>query len=173
MRLVALPAYIPNFNADETVWEWGRDEATANTCFSTRKKLGKMSMPSSSDSPATPMKSSVAATLCCNSWPTPGQGGLAELRPASPPPGADAATSTAYTRLQSLTTELDKLRDAGAALRYPARMANAERTVVRIRRGLAGGLVEDAELDLDRLKQQLHMLAELQAKAHVLLDGKA
>lgn len=35
LRLVALPAYSPDFNADEPVWDWIREEATANTCFGT------------------------------------------------------------------------------------------------------------------------------------------
>jgi transposase len=35
LRLVRLPAYSPDFNADEAIWDWVRDEVTANTCFST------------------------------------------------------------------------------------------------------------------------------------------
>lgn len=34
-RLVRLPAYSPDFNADEHIWGWIRDEVTANTCFGT------------------------------------------------------------------------------------------------------------------------------------------
>ena len=30
LRLVALPAYSPDFNADEAVWDWAREEVTAN-----------------------------------------------------------------------------------------------------------------------------------------------
>ena len=30
VRLVALPAYSPDFNADEAVWDWAREEVTAN-----------------------------------------------------------------------------------------------------------------------------------------------
>ena len=33
--LVRLPAYSPDFNAAEAIWDWVRDEVTANTCFST------------------------------------------------------------------------------------------------------------------------------------------
>ena len=36
LRLVRLPAYSPDFNADEAIWGWVRQEATANTCFGTR-----------------------------------------------------------------------------------------------------------------------------------------
>ncbi len=35
LRLVRLPAYSPDFNADEHVWSWIREEVTANTCFGT------------------------------------------------------------------------------------------------------------------------------------------
>ena len=35
LRLVRLPAYSPDFNADEAIWNWVRDEVTANTCFGT------------------------------------------------------------------------------------------------------------------------------------------
>lgn len=39
LRLVALPAYSPDFNADEAVWNWVREEATANTCFGTKARV--------------------------------------------------------------------------------------------------------------------------------------
>lgn len=39
LRLVALPAYSPDFNADEAIWDWVREEATANTCFGTEAKV--------------------------------------------------------------------------------------------------------------------------------------
>jgi transposase len=35
LQLVRLPAYSPDFNADEAIWDWVRDEVTANTCFGT------------------------------------------------------------------------------------------------------------------------------------------
>jgi transposase len=35
LRLVRLPAYSPDFNADEHIWAWIREEVTANTCFDT------------------------------------------------------------------------------------------------------------------------------------------
>ena len=35
VRLVRLPAYSPDFNAAEPLWDWVRDEVTANTCFGT------------------------------------------------------------------------------------------------------------------------------------------
>ena len=35
LHLVALPAYSPDFNPDEAIWEWVREEVTANICFGT------------------------------------------------------------------------------------------------------------------------------------------
>lgn len=39
LRLVALPAYSPDFNPDEAIWDWVREEVTANTCFGTTTKV--------------------------------------------------------------------------------------------------------------------------------------
>jgi transposase len=39
LRLVRLPAYSPDFNADEHIWAWVRGEVTANTCFSTAENV--------------------------------------------------------------------------------------------------------------------------------------
>jgi transposase len=39
LRLVALPAYSPDFNADEAIWDWAREEVTANTCLGTAAKV--------------------------------------------------------------------------------------------------------------------------------------
>ena len=36
LRLVNLPSYSPDFNADEAIWGWARAEATANSCLGTR-----------------------------------------------------------------------------------------------------------------------------------------
>ena len=33
LRLVNLPGYSPDFNADEAVWSWAREEATGNLCL--------------------------------------------------------------------------------------------------------------------------------------------
>lgn len=35
LTLVALPAYSPDFNPDESLWDWARKEVTANICFGT------------------------------------------------------------------------------------------------------------------------------------------
>jgi transposase len=39
LRLVRLPAYSPDFNAAEPLWDWARDEVTANTCFGTAAQV--------------------------------------------------------------------------------------------------------------------------------------
>ena len=36
LRLVNLPSYSPDFNADEAIWGWVRQEATANLCLGAR-----------------------------------------------------------------------------------------------------------------------------------------
>ncbi len=39
LQLVALPPYSPDYNADELVWKWVREEVTANTCFGKAAKV--------------------------------------------------------------------------------------------------------------------------------------
>jgi transposase len=39
LRVLRLPAYSPDFNADEAIWAWVRDEATANTCLGTKARV--------------------------------------------------------------------------------------------------------------------------------------
>jgi len=39
LRLVRLPAYSPDFNPDEAIWGWIREEVTANTCFGTKARV--------------------------------------------------------------------------------------------------------------------------------------
>ena len=41
LRLVNLPGYSPDFNADEAVWGWAREEATGNLCLGSRAAVGK------------------------------------------------------------------------------------------------------------------------------------
>jgi transposase len=35
LRLIALPAYSPDYNPAEELWKWLREDVTANTCFGT------------------------------------------------------------------------------------------------------------------------------------------
>ena len=39
LRLVRLPAHSPDFNADEAIWAWAREEVTANTGLGTRAEV--------------------------------------------------------------------------------------------------------------------------------------
>jgi transposase len=39
LQLAALPAYSPDFNGDEAIWDWAREEVTANTCLGTTAKV--------------------------------------------------------------------------------------------------------------------------------------
>ena len=39
LRLVNLPGYGPDFNADEAVWGWAREEATGNLCLGSREAV--------------------------------------------------------------------------------------------------------------------------------------
>jgi len=41
LRLVSLPGYSPDFNADEAIWDWAREEVTVNTCLGTVAKVEK------------------------------------------------------------------------------------------------------------------------------------
>jgi len=38
LRLVALPAYSPDVNTDEGIWDWAHEEVTANAYFGTAAK---------------------------------------------------------------------------------------------------------------------------------------
>lgn len=39
LRLVPLPPYSPDYNADEALWDWVREEVTRNTCLGTKAKV--------------------------------------------------------------------------------------------------------------------------------------
>ena len=39
LRLVPLPGYSPDYNADEAIWDWIREEATANTCRGSKARV--------------------------------------------------------------------------------------------------------------------------------------
>jgi transposase len=39
LRLVALPGYSPDFNPDEAIWDWIREDVTANVCYGTAAKV--------------------------------------------------------------------------------------------------------------------------------------
>ena len=39
LRLVNLPGYSPDFNADEAIWGWVREDATGNLCLGSEAKV--------------------------------------------------------------------------------------------------------------------------------------
>ena len=39
LRLINLPGYSPDFNPDEAVWGWVREEATGNLCLGTKSRV--------------------------------------------------------------------------------------------------------------------------------------
>jgi transposase len=39
LRVLRLPAYSPDCNADEAIWAWAREEVTAHTCLGTKAKV--------------------------------------------------------------------------------------------------------------------------------------
>jgi transposase len=39
LRVLRLPAYSPDFNPDEAIWAWAREEVTANACLGTKAKV--------------------------------------------------------------------------------------------------------------------------------------
>jgi transposase len=39
LRLVPLPGYSPDYNADEVIWDWAREEVTGNVCLGTKSKV--------------------------------------------------------------------------------------------------------------------------------------
>ena len=39
MRLLRLPAYSPDFNSDEAIWNWARADVTGNVCLGTTAKV--------------------------------------------------------------------------------------------------------------------------------------
>ena len=42
LRRVNLPGYSPDFNVDEKVWGWGREEATGNLCLGSKAAVQEM-----------------------------------------------------------------------------------------------------------------------------------
>jgi transposase len=39
LRLVPLPSHSPDYNPDEAIWDWIREEVTANTCLGTKARV--------------------------------------------------------------------------------------------------------------------------------------
>ena len=56
IRLVNLPGYSPDFNADEAIWGWVREEATGTCAWEPRRRCRKGSATSSPSWPSGKMK---------------------------------------------------------------------------------------------------------------------
>ena len=52
LRLVNLPGYSPDFNADEAIWGWVKEEATGNLCLGSKAGYSRGSAASSPGWPA-------------------------------------------------------------------------------------------------------------------------
>ena len=76
LRLVNLPGYSPDFNGDEAIWGWAREEATGNLCLGSREavqeKVGKI--PCRTGQPQRPGETAVPDSLAVT-----GRGALASL----------------------------------------------------------------------------------------------
>jgi hypothetical protein len=68
--------------------------------------------------------------------------------------------AAASTQLDGLVEELEALRKAGANVRFPGQVAEAEGLVVRIRRAIGGGLIQDAEKDVAALRGEISSLSQ-------------
>ena len=69
LRLLNLPGYSPDFNADEAIWGWARQEATGNLCLGSRAAVQGRSAASSPGWPAGRTRSDGAAVPSCNQEP--------------------------------------------------------------------------------------------------------
>ena len=65
LRLVNLPGYSPDFNADEAIWGWAREEATGNLCLGT-KALVQEKVGNFLEAQGGKRRSSAAAGPSCN-----------------------------------------------------------------------------------------------------------
>jgi transposase len=69
LRLVALPGYSPDFNPDEAIWAWVREEVTADISFCPAAKVREKWIPSSPGWLSAPTRSSSAAARDCKPRP--------------------------------------------------------------------------------------------------------
>ena len=84
LRLVNLPGYSPDFNADEAIWDWAREEVTANLCLGTKPRCRKswgISLPSWLTEQT--RSSNGVEPPCKHGWrPSPGQPWLVLITPS-------------------------------------------------------------------------------------------
>ena len=65
LQSVSLPGYSPDFNAAEVIWDWAREEVTANLCLGTRAAVQEKFGHSSPSWPTAPRRSSNGAGPSC------------------------------------------------------------------------------------------------------------
>ena len=70
LRLVNLPSYSPDFNPDEAIWGWARQEVTANLCLGTRAAVRESVGAFSPICPTDGKKSNAVAEPRCKQKPT-------------------------------------------------------------------------------------------------------
>ncbi len=66
-----LPAYSPDFNPDEAIWAWAREEVTAAPAWAPRPRCRSRWPSSSPGCRAAPPRCSPAAAAHCKRWPRP------------------------------------------------------------------------------------------------------
>ena len=66
LRLMNLPGYSPDFNADEAIWGWAREEATGNLCLGTKSRVQERSRTSSPRWPDGKGRRNAGAAPSCN-----------------------------------------------------------------------------------------------------------
>ena len=69
LGLVNLPGYSPDFNGDEAIWGWAREEATGNLCLGTRAAVQEMAGNFRAAWPVGKKRSRGAAGPYCNPGP--------------------------------------------------------------------------------------------------------
>lgn len=85
-------------------------------------------------------------------WPPQGTGGLAERRP------------TTDARIEALQMRLVRLGERNARYYAAADFQDAERMMVQVRRLSEGGLPEDCEIEIARLKLQMDKVERILAR---------
>ena len=69
LRLMDLPGYSPDFNADQAIWGWAREEVIGNLCLGTKALVKERVGNSPSGCPSGKTRSRAAAAPSCNQRP--------------------------------------------------------------------------------------------------------
>ena len=73
LRLVNLPGYSPDFNGDEAIWGWAREEATGNLCLGSREAVQEKGrqIPCRTGQPQRRGETAVPDSLAVTGWGAP------------------------------------------------------------------------------------------------------